>query len=348
MFFARFLFSGQSRVNSYRWLARVMDQGRLLVESVQLMYAHASDDGEHPRRARARALASWSQEISSGKTFADAVADWVPSSHRMLLEAGERAKTLPNALEVCAWLEESSSTMRRTLIGALASPLGLLAFVLCIYIYFGLYVFPEYVHLVPQEEWDVPASYMPGIFWFILDGPLVVCAVAFLVFSALMFFLILPRWTSPWRSYFEWWMPFRYYRMFSSCFFLIGLTGLLRAKTTIDDAIVLLQSGQPPWIRSRLHMIKEQLLTGRGPGDAFWMADRRFPSIEINRELRIVFTFSAYDEIIYRMAQRWVAHSVEQMEALSRRLRLFAQALNGVMMAQLVFSLMQISSQVRP
>ena len=347
MFLARRLFNGQSRINSYRWLARVLDQGRMLVESVHLMYAHASDDGERPGRARARALAAWSQRLSAGNTFADAVADWVPPSHRMLLEAGEKAKTLPNALEVCAWLEESSATMRRTMIGALASPLGLLLFVLGVYVYFGLNVFPEYHHLVPQEQWEVPASYMPGIFWFILEGPLVVCVAALFLFSMFMLLVILPRWTSPMRSYLEWWMPFRYYRMFSSCFFLIGLTGLLRAKSTIDDALVTLQTGQPPWVRSRLQMIKNQLLFGREPGDAFWMADRRFPSIEINRELRIVFTFQAYDEIIYRMAQHWVAHSIEQIEALSRRLRLFAQALNGILMAQLVFSLMQISSQVR-
>ena len=344
---AQRLFSGEQRINSYRWLARVMDHGRPLVDSVQLLYSHASDDGAHPTRVRAQALASWSREISTGKTFADAVSDWVPASHRMLLEAGERAKTLPNSLEVCAWLEENSSIMRRTMVGALASPLGLLLFVLGIYAYFGLNVFPEFGHIVPQEEWRGVAAYMPGIMTFILEGGLLTTFLAFVAFCFFMFLIVLPRWTSRARSYFEWWMPFRYYRMFSSCFFLIGLTGLLRAKVSIDDALVLLQNGQPPWVRSRLQLIKNELLSGRDPGDAFWLADRQFPSIDINRELRIVFTFKAYDDIIYNMARRWVVHSVEQIEALSRRLRLLGQAVNGIMMAMLVFSLMQISSQVR-
>ena len=78
---------------------------------------------------------------------------------------------------------------------------------------------------------------------------------------------------------------------------------MLRAKVSMDDALVLLQEGQTPWVRSRLHMVKTELLAGRSAGDAFWYADRHFPSIEINRELRIVFSFTSYEEVVYDLAR---------------------------------------------
>ena len=310
------------------------------------MHQHASDDGKSPRRVRAQALADWSVGLASGHTFADSVALWVPPSHRMLLEAGERAKALGNALEVCAWLEESASSMRAAVYAALLGPFAVVAMVLAVYIYFGLEVFPQLEFIVPQSEWPGVASLMPGIMDFILTGPLVLCFLGFIVFGIVMVWIVLPRWTSRWRTYFEWWLPFRLYRMFVSSFLLIGLTGLLRANVLIDDAIVLLQHGQPPWVRSRLHMIKNELLRGRSPGDAFWYADRHFPSIEINRELRIVFSFAKYDDVIYNLARRWVTETVERIRGLAGLLRFMAQAVNGMMMVMLVFSLMQISSAV--
>ena len=69
MALAHHFFSGANRVNTYRWLARVTAQGKPIVDSVQLMYSHASDDGEHPRRVRAQALAAWSEGLLSGQDF---------------------------------------------------------------------------------------------------------------------------------------------------------------------------------------------------------------------------------------------------------------------------------------
>lgn len=349
MWLSHFLFRGQRRVYAYRWLAGTLRRRghRMgLPESLQLLWQHASEDGTRPGRPSAQAFAAWKDGLAEGEQLGDAMARWVPDSHVMLIKAGERAQRTAESLEMCAWLEESILTIRGKMYGALTSPLVVMTLTLGILIYFGIELIPSLEFLVPSSQWVGVSAYLPGLFWFILDGPLVYTLVGLVIGTVLLVKVILPGWTGRSRQYVEWTLPFKIYRVFAGTYFLVALAGLLRAGVQLDEAVGMLALKSSPWFRSKMLAVYTHLRMGKDPGDALWDADRNFPDRELNRELRVVFTLDDADAVIRELAKKWVESAVTTMERLAGLLRGVAQGFNALLLAMLSVSLFQIVMEI--
>ena len=345
----RFLFQGPRRILAYRWLAQALRRHATPVDALMLMWKHATDDGASPNRISAMVFSDWRSRLLAGESLGQALEPWVPPQHVCLLQSGESASanpdSLPNALEVCAWQEQVIAQLRKQLILSIVPPCGIFGMVIALYYYFSVSVIPEFEALVPSSEWQGVAGYLPTVMYFLLEGPLTYTFVTLVVLIAILVLFVLPNWTSPMRVRFEPLLPFKLYRIFAGTSFLLGLSGLLQAKLNLPSAFLLLQRGATPWFRSRLARILTRVRAGDDLGDAIWNADKYFPDIELNRQLRMVFSFPDFVSIIDELARDWVVTAEGGIAKLSAAIKGFVVISNGSLIGLLVLSLLQIVGQ---
>lgn len=347
---ARLLFRGRRRVYTYRWLAGALRQSDDTVSALGMLWRFATDDGVKRNRLSALVFAEWREGLLAGRPLGDVLQAWAPTSHVTLVLAGERAASaevaLPKALETAAWLETTLLDLRRKLLTSFAQPLLVFVMVIALFAYMMGNVIPEFESILPRERWTGVAAYLPSLAWVVLDGPLIVFVAGGIVLSLLLRLVVLPRWKSMARVHFEPLLPFRIYRVFAGTAFLLGLAGLISAKLPLSDALIQLQRGAAPWFQHRLALILERLRAGHALGDALWYADRNFPDLALNRQLRMVFTFREFENIIEELAHSWVKDADATLVRLAGLLRGVVLLANGSLITVLVLSMLSIVGQI--
>ena len=342
---ARWRFSGSRRVYAYRWLAKGLRQGRAPVVLLQQMADHASDDGQRANDPSAVAYREWSGFVGGGGELGVAMRHWAPPEHVTLVQAGEKSENVAASLDTCAYLEEASGRMRMALIGAIAYPMGLGSMLVVLVHMCATRVLPYFEVLVPRKDWAGFASYLPGVFDFMLGWGLVSFLLFFVVLAVAVRW-VLPRWVSPVRDALEWLMVFREYRAFQGALFLVGFSELISTRLPLPEALMVLRENAQPWMRSKIDGILREVGGGLDPADAIWRADRHFPDVALNRELRIVMSMEGYQEEMGRMAVQWVDGTVDKFKVFGARLRMMFIAANAMLLGALIAALGQLSRQV--
>ena len=337
-------FSGHQRVAAYRSLARSMRHNEPPLTILERMVRHASDDGRHPKRPAARAFQIWHQRVRSGQSLGRAMRGWVPIEHSMLVEAGERSDTVSEALTFCAFMEESFSQIRASMVRALSYPVFLLAMFCALLWMLGVMVLPSYMHMRPVDEWEGPAQYLPGFFDFVIGGGLS-WSVAVLAGLFVAFWFSRSRWTGPLRDACEWMPPYAVYRMFQGTSFLIAFSALLRSGVSMDNALLLMRTHSNPWLRRKNDAIRRNLRIGHSLAESIWRADRHFPDLEVNRELRSILEVADFGNELDQLVTDWVNRTVEKFEGMGKLFQQMGVLVIGGTLGFVVIAMMDLVRQ---
>jgi len=343
---ARWRFKGQRRIYAYKWLAKALRKRLSLVEVLEQMAEHASDDGQRPGDPSAVAYREWAKWVGGeGGTLGLGMRNWVPPAHVTLIEAGERGESLSEALEACAFLEESRMRMRAAVVSAVLYPLGLGTLLLGLVYMCSTEVLPYFEALVPRDQWRGLAGFIPGVFDFVLGWGLW-SFVALFVMVGVVVRWVLPRWVGRVRDRLGWLMVLREYRVFQGALFLVGFAELVSTRLKLPEALGILRANAEPWLASKIDGILRELRGGKDAGEAIWLADRNFPDVELNRQLRIVMSLDGYQEEMKLMAVDWVEKTVSRFRIFGLQMRMLFVGLNAALLGALVGAMGQLSRQV--
>ena len=333
-----------SRTTLYRRLAGALREGFHITVVLDLLRAHEAEAGLYGSAAVKAALRAWSHNMAAGLGFAQAVRGWLPDGHVRVLEAGEQADSLPSAIDDCIALDVASARMRAVLSTMFVYPLFIASMIAALFVFYGLYVMPRYVALLPYEEWRGVARSMPVVFDFVIGGGLAAVVVGVIAACPILAF-VLRAWTSPLRGYVEWLPPFSIYRLWHGVIFLLSLSAFLRSGIPITDAFRRMADGAPPWLAAKLYRLIGVVREGGQFGEAFWRADRSFPDPHLNIELRVVGDLSDFDARCPVLAAELLARSLARLEKIAKLVRELGVLLNMACMAWLVVAVMSLAEQ---
>src|SRR5690625_2228957 len=180
-------FSSKMRFSLYKKLVRFLSSGVSLTRALDIMYAHASDDGKKPKQVQAVVLDEWRHNIRNGQTFSRAITGWAPDKERIVIEAGENAGSLNMAIENAIFIHEGSGRIKKAIIGGLAYPILLVCMAFGFMALFGFEVIPAFEEILPREEWTGVAAQMAVMSDFVRNGLLQTIAAILAVVGLLLF-----------------------------------------------------------------------------------------------------------------------------------------------------------------
>lgn len=242
---AKSAFTPKERIAFYEILTYYLEDKNTVLDAIReqsISYAAR----KHPLATMFRI---WADQLSNGVKLSDAMGGWVPSSELAFIRVGENSKDgdMSTPLkELIPLLEMQRESMSRIKMLFFEPSARLAIFILAL---FGL----SYA-LIPKlvDSLNMPLDQYPGFtrgfykfaLWFGHGGFLIIPALL-AVFG--LAFWALPRYTGAWRKRLDRYPPFSTYQTIKGAFFLIVVSGMIRAQISINEGVMSLLQDASPW-----------------------------------------------------------------------------------------------------
>lgn len=342
----RLFFTRRRRLGVYRKLERLLSNNIKMDRALESIWHRAAHDGQKPQRGYAPIIAEWQRRNRDGDSFGRIVAEWVPHSEQMLIEAGEAAGDIPNALNRAIELAESAGEIRKTLISSLAYPIVLIFATIAMLAGFSWKMVPTFATILPPEQWTGIAASIYGLSQFINDWFFVI--VIGITAAIVACISTMGSLTGPTRVFLDRIPPWSLYRIWQGAGFLTSVSSLLEAGVPVPNALRRMRANANPYMRERIEGTVYFVNEGDNFGVALKNAGYGFPDNEIIDEMSVYAPLTGFSEAIGNISRRWVKEAVGQMTAMSRALNiamLFIMAGCIMWMVGGMFDLMQQVNQ---
>lgn len=304
-------FTGARKARVYNKLASFLDTGVPLRKALEILVIHTTHDGKKPNAPMATVMRDWLDKVCNGMTLGRAVKGWVSDSDRIIIEAGEKAGTLPDALKNALFIEQSNKKIRSTILGGLAYPLLLIAVAVGLLMMFALYILPGYEDIMPREKWEGGAAYMLLVgdfvnYWLL---PLFIVSVV----TGIVIVRTMPSWVGPTRAKFDKYAPWSLYRLVNGAGFMLSVSALIKAGVKIPQILKDIQKDATPWYQERINGARRHVDNGVNLGEALYLAGHDFPEQETVIDLRSFADMDGFDEKLEQLGREWVIDSVDKV-----------------------------------
>ncbi len=201
--------------------------------------------------------------LENGMTFSKAIEPFIPKEESLILEAGEAAGKLANALRSVQLQNKASKEINSLVAAALAEPAMSALSIIATGWFCGASLWPEMLKVVKEEHW--PGWALPLVQfemglaqnWQFLPCVLLV---------AWLYWWSIPRWTGPVRKIFDHIPPWSVYRDRQGAAFLGVLGGLLNSGMELDAALARVEHKSDRWLSWHVTQIRRRLaVAGANP-----------------------------------------------------------------------------------
>lgn len=311
--FLRLQLTGRMRMGLYRKFGRFLSNGMAPPQALKTMEGYASLDGKKKNAIQAVVLRAWLAKLNNGKPFSVAIEDWVPHSDRIVIEAGEKAGSLSEALENACLIQESSGKIKAAVFSGIAYPIVLFGAALGFLILFSVMVVPAFEAALPRDRWEGLGAQLGFMADFVKNG-LVPTLVALGVLIAVIIYS-LPRWTGPLRAKVDSFPGFALYRLVNGSGFLLSLAALTKAGVKVSSVLRTLQRSSTPWYAERISKTLAFVNEGKNIGDALYLTGLNFPDRETVNDLRSYAQLDSFDKELMNLGKQNLEETVTRIQA---------------------------------
>lgn len=343
--FLRLQFTGKDRLRLYRKLSRFMANGVNLPTALEIMWNHASNDGKKPTRVHAVVLAAWKKGVDEGRSFGVAIQDWVPQSDRVVIEAGDKAGNLAEALENACYLNEGQREIRGAVIAGVAYPIILIGMAIFFMVMFGTQVIPAFEEILPRERWTGFGAQMATMSDFVENGLLQTLIGALVVIAVMIWSM--PRWRGKLRTFADPYPPYSIYRLIIGSGFLLSVAALVKAGVKVTTVLNILLRDASPWYAERLRRTLQLVNDGANIGDALHRSGYNFPDKDTVNDLRSYAKLSGFDEMLQMLGRQNLNDSVQKIRGQSVVLRNVGIIVLGAVFMWCVAGIFDLLNQVQ-
>lgn len=259
----RATFSGRARVRFYDKLFRFTKAGVRIDGALGSMHARYV----HRKDLRAMLFTRIRNRLQQGDPISQALAPYIPSGERQLIQAGETSGKLFEGFREAKKLAEAGMRIRSALIGELMYPVMLLGVVLAILGVMSFQLVPQLIEAVPFPQWPAFSRALYYLSRGVADFGLWIGA-AFIVgiFASLR---SLPRWRGAGREWCDRWLPpWTIYREIIGSSVLIAISALTGAGVSIAKSVDQLRVTASPWLKVHFGRFARALDAGVDSGKA--------------------------------------------------------------------------------
>jgi type II secretory pathway component PulF len=325
---AKLFFTEGKRLSIYRRISSLIRNGTNVDDTIAYLYKRASKNGTKPGEPDAVIFNDWLGKIRNGKPFSTAIADWSPSSERMIIAAGEKSGMLPDTLSAVCDVVESNKRMKKAVLTSLIRPLILAAAAVGVIMLFGIKVIPMFAMVSKPQTWELSAYALYLASQFVTSNWLYVLLAAIAAgFIGVIYSL--PRLTGPVRVFLDKIPPYSTYRLWVGSGFILSLAAMIKSGEPIQRSMQELMKTASPYLRERLKAGLDGLKMGNNLGISLEKAGHDFPDREVIEELVIYSNQSGFDAALEIIGREWLEKGAKVVEAQAAILNVLATLLMG-------------------
>lgn len=339
----QFRTSRKQRFRVYRKLEGMLKSNEALSRALDRLYLNSSEMGKHPRRPAAVALREWFMKDRMGATLAESMEGWIPTGELYMIRAGEESGTLAKSFASIQAMGEKAKKMQSAVTYAVGYPAFMLVLISLVLYMFG-------VQLIDNMRKSAPANVVAAMGSvasmsdFVSDWGFVVLAV--IIVTAIVIATTLSRWRGPIRAKFDMFPPWSWYRILQGSGFLLGLSALLGAQVPLRRALEILEEQGNPWIRERIHAVREEILRGRNIGEALRISKYNFPDPTVAVDLEILSERADVGTIIENITEEWINEQLELLNIQAALMRNIGLAVVGGIIAWTMMSIFAVVGEL--
>ena len=316
-FINRLDFSWKNRESLYQMLSIRLRVGMSEASIIRMFAVQAR---RNRQKSVCRVTDAMIGRLQHGETLTETLRPYIPDDEYMIIMAGEKAGTLPDALELLCESKSGSNAMLHASFKALAQPLLYLAVIYVFLYVMGTTILPGLINgpLAPktpstsQKVLMVATSLATG--WY---GPILITV---LVTSALVIWQSLSRLTGPLRVMLERIPPWSLYRDIQGFIWISSFLALVRAGVPDKDAVRLQSANASPWLRERLDAIYTNLtVRGMSFPDSLLETGLAFPSPRIMDDVEANWINKAGYDRLYHSTRHWATTLEKRTIAFAKR-----------------------------
>ena len=339
-----FQFGAKMRERTYRKIASFLRNGVSLPDTLRTIHEHATDDGRKPKDPLALVMRDWINKVSNGLSFGRAVNGWVPDADRIVIEAGEAAGGLADALDNALFIQQSAKKIRSAIIAGVAYPAVLMILAIGLLVIFGQRIVPAFAEVMPRDKWSGTPALMGDISDFVSYG-LMPTLVAFgMVIAGVLWSM--PRWVGRARVKADTIVPWSLYRLNMGAGFMLSVSALVKAGVQVPEILRILMRGSKPWYYERISLTLSQVNNGINIGEALYRSRMNFPDKETVKDLRSYAGFDNFDETLELLGRQWVEESVDKVRAQMAVIKNMALILLGIVFGTIAVGIFSLQQQV--
>lgn len=342
--FAKVQFGGKKRQEFYEQLIALVRAGMSRRQAIETAWVIASKDGKKPKEGVAMILADVKRRLENGLTFGEAMEPWAPPDDVMVLNAIESSPDFASSLENYLNLDKRRRAMVGKVIGGMAYPSALLMGSYFLVIYFGKNVMPQLNDILPMEKWSGPAAGLRGMA--IFADKYVVPVSILLVVSLVSIIFSLSRWGGAGRSFADKMPLYGIYRAYTGVNFLVAMAALTNGGLKIVDAINNIIPRASPYVRRRLLLTRNGLLSGKNLGQALYDTGTDWPDATINLNLKVFAQTQDLSASMDRIARDSLTQTEKKMDRSLAAMKFFAMITVFLVLVTVMGGIFGIQSQL--
>jgi type II secretory pathway component PulF len=282
-------------------------------------------------------LRVWSQAMSEGKKFAQAMEGYTTETERTVLAAGERSGDLTKGFEQAAAIARSTAAIKATLRAELSAPIIQTMVLLAMLIGFSVEIAPQLRHSIPDWAFDgsqralfTLSSVVAKVWYYVLP------AIGLALYAAVW---SMSRYTGAVRRYLDRLPPWSVYKIHASATFMISLSALIKAGVPVDSAIQFIKKQSDPWMREHLSVMVGRLKAGEEQGAAM---DTGLLSDRVADMVAIYSKTANFDAAISNIGQMAMDDGLSNIKAIAATGRTVSIIAIGAMTAWIFLAMMGI------
>lgn len=342
--YAHFRFGTKARSRIYRKVASFIRNGVSLPDTLRVLHRFASNDGKSLNEPMALVLKDWIDRTNNGRSFGRAIMEWVPPGDRIVIEAGEAAGGLADALENALFIQESGKKIKSAIFAGIAYPSFLVLLAIGLLVIFGTRIVPSFESVLPRERWTGTAADMANVADFVHYGLVPVLLVAVCIIGVMVWSM--PRWTGPVRIKADRVVPWSIYRLNMGAGFMLSVSALVKAGVHMPEILRMLGRGAPPWYHERMGEALKHVNNGANLGEALHRTGMNFPDVDTVQDLRAYAGFDNFDETLELLGRQWVEESVDRIKAQMAVIRNISLLVLGAVFATIATGIFALQQQV--
>lgn len=272
-------FNWKARSTLYQMLAIRL---RIHISETHILRMFAKQAARKKQTVIPRIIDDIIYHLNHGEKLVDAFRPYVPDDEYMLMYAGAKAGTLPDALQLLCEAKGRSSAMMRAAMKAISQPLMYLGIIFAFLRIMGTEILPGLVsgpmalkHPSPSQQILVVASNLT-------TGWYAPITLGLLLATGLIVWLSLQRATGHFRVILERFPPWSIYRDVQGYIWITAFLSLVLAQVPDKEALRIQSVAASPWLKERLDAILTNLtINGLTFPDALLSTGFEFPSPRI-------------------------------------------------------------------
>ena len=275
------------------------------------------------RRKAAEAAHEVYRKVLDGKPLTLALGRNLSDLERSVLDSGEAAGQLADAMRLVIDVRERTARIRRKLQASFFAPTVYLLSLYAALFVIGSYVVPQFTAIAPVDRWTgwAYAMYVLGQLAVGWIGPVIFGTLAVVAGVSVW---ALPRWAGTGRVFLDRHVfPYTAYREVTGFAWLVSFAALLRAGVPDIDAIASQIKTASPWLASRLRPVHARVKNGMDLATALRASGHGFPSADLTDEIGAYVDFPDFAQKIEVVARQYA-------DTLERDLMLKGAVLGGI------------------